>query len=475
MGEESMVVGPNSTRWGTWEELILGGAVLRHGTQDWNVVALELQARTIYIFTPEACKAKYEQLQKHYSGCSVWFEELRKRRVAELKRDLEKSEDSIGSLKSKLESLKTEREHYDQVEYGSSQTESPVPILKSEGIEFWVKETSKDGLSAGSFTQDAQTNWSLVCQIPPVESNAEMERKPEFSGSCEHENLLCIKKPGEANNEQEGPVRKRRGKRKRKDCKRAAKEGSIGESDNVGSTNVASTSQCKEISVSDCGRTIRSSGLDSDNKDSYGVRSDDLLGIFYSVAVNDNALVFRHKLDSQKRARYRKIIKQHMDFDTIRSRIASGSIKSAGELFRDLLLLANNALVFYSKRTREYKTALALRDIFMKANQKRCKDTGNKASSSILYMSPLCNPPVKPRSFRPHPCKRTLSAKFPNAENVTTEAPQGYQKPVNDDSNLLLQSLVMVKKGLGRPMKIGHGIANRHKNPMKDRKRVRQR
>ncbi|MCI33321.1 bromodomain-containing protein [Trifolium medium] len=42
-------------RWGTWEELLLGGAVLRHGTRDWNVVAAELRARIVYpyTFTPE--------------------------------------------------------------------------------------------------------------------------------------------------------------------------------------------------------------------------------------------------------------------------------------------------------------------------------------------------------------------------------------------------------------------------------------
>lgn len=41
--------------WGTWEELILGSAVRRHGTRDWNVVASELRARTLYphCFTPE--------------------------------------------------------------------------------------------------------------------------------------------------------------------------------------------------------------------------------------------------------------------------------------------------------------------------------------------------------------------------------------------------------------------------------------
>lgn len=47
-------------RWGTWEELLLGGAVLRYGTRNWNVVAAELRARTVcpYIITPEVKKIK---------------------------------------------------------------------------------------------------------------------------------------------------------------------------------------------------------------------------------------------------------------------------------------------------------------------------------------------------------------------------------------------------------------------------------
>lgn len=75
----------------------------------------------------------------------------------------------------------------------------------------------------------------------------------------------------------------------------------------------------------------------------------------------------------QKRARYRRVIKQHMDIGTIKSRIVSHSIKSAKELFRDLLLLANNALVFYSRRTREYKAAIALRKLVMKEYKKGLK------------------------------------------------------------------------------------------------------
>lgn len=49
-------------RWGTWEELLLGGAVLRHGTQDWDVVASELRTRLVcsYTLTPEVMQ-KFEE------------------------------------------------------------------------------------------------------------------------------------------------------------------------------------------------------------------------------------------------------------------------------------------------------------------------------------------------------------------------------------------------------------------------------
>ena len=58
---EGIIVGEVKTKtktkgaWGTWEELLLGGAVLRHGAGDWDAVSSELQARTAcpFIFTAE--------------------------------------------------------------------------------------------------------------------------------------------------------------------------------------------------------------------------------------------------------------------------------------------------------------------------------------------------------------------------------------------------------------------------------------
>ena len=54
MREGKIAVGPR-LKWGTWEELVLGSAVLRHGNKDWNVIASELRVRTVYpfSFTPE--------------------------------------------------------------------------------------------------------------------------------------------------------------------------------------------------------------------------------------------------------------------------------------------------------------------------------------------------------------------------------------------------------------------------------------
>lgn len=76
------------------------------------------------------------------------------------------------------------------------------------------------------------------------------------------------------NNEKGGTIRKRRGKRKRKDGNWDVKEGIV-ESEHLGSS-------------SGCGQTLQSNGV-----------SDDLVGIFNSITENQYALVFRRRLDSQ--------------------------------------------------------------------------------------------------------------------------------------------------------------------------------
>ncbi|KAK1426460.1 hypothetical protein QVD17_15132 [Tagetes erecta] len=430
--------------WGTWEELILGGAVLRHGTGDWDVVSSELRTRTVYpfYFTPEACRARFEDLQQRYTGCKYWYDELRERRVAELKRALEKSEESIGLLVLKLENLKSEKGHYDQINYDEPPPLS-LPKTKTVKIRSIQKEGSKDEfeLSAGSFTQDLQTNQQPKSHSPSLDSS---DIKLEVPESC--------------------MIRKRRGKRKRKDGNWDVKEGIV-ESENLGSSSGV---QRNETSTS--GGCVRSS-----NADGEGPQFDDLVGIFNSVTENQYALVFRRRLDSQKRARYRNTIKQHMDLDTVKSRIANNSIKSIRELFRDLLLLVNNALVFYSKRTREYQSALTLRGIITKRYKQFLTDSNSNSGplSSILCLSSMSTP-VRPRSIRPRaPSKQPkLVVRFPVTSPMA--GPHGYLKLSSNSSSCTMNPEIeeskksnvdfldvdypkTVKRGLGRRKRVGGG------------------
>lgn len=471
-------------RWGTWEELLLGGAVLRYGTRDWKVVAAELRSRTVcpYTFTPEVCKAKYEDLQKRYSGSTrAWFEELKKTRVAELKRALELSEDSIGSLQSKLEFLKSgKNEKKDDCENGSRSPVSHVPSHKLERVESSTKETSKDGLSAGSFTHEMRTNWSPECHVP-ARSVDDIETKPEVSQSSEQVKVLNVDNLAhiyEGLGVVGASFRKRRGKRKRKDCSKNIKEASVGESDLLDSTDVISW--CKESSTtSNCGEVAKScADVNDRNKNLKKHCTEDMIEILDSVFETKGASAFRRRLDGQKRGRYKKMIRRHMDFDTIRSRISNQTIKSTIELFRDLLLLANNALVFYSKNTREHKTAQLLRDIVTKKMRESFKDntiSSRKVTQVNESMKlPINNLHVKPRSVRPG--SRKITAKAIDGNNSAFGMTQGAKKPSKADSPPSVESLTVTKKAaFGRPKKVGRVTSGQKTTttPMKGRKRVR--
>ncbi|KAF3621842.1 putative organ-specific protein S2-like [Capsicum annuum] len=372
----------------------------------------------------------------------------------------------VRSLQLKIESLKAERERSGQLDYGLSHTESPAPLTKSEDIEFSVKEEAKDGLSAGSFTLDIRTNQSPESQVPAIPSATETVVKLEPLESWEQDKAPSTSKVTEAANGNGGAVRKRRGKRRRKDSVWDAKEGSIEDSDNVCSTSLASTSHCKEILTS-CDQSIRHSAVSNHRGCLSRFRNDDLMRIFNSITQHEAAMVFRHRLDSQKRARYKKIIRRHMDIETARSRLANWSIKTPGELFRDFLLLANNAMVFYSKRTREYKSAMALRDIVTKVYREHYKDSYYKATSSLLPWPTIGNPPGKPRSVRPRPSKDKLQAKYGNNVKDIIGGTLGKQnhKAVDADSKVPLQSFLSAKKGFKRPGKIKCGSTIETVNP----------
>ncbi len=59
--------------------------------------------------------------------------------------------------------------------------------------------------------------------------------------------------------------------------------------------------------------------------------------------------------------RYDLLIRRHMDLTTVRGRLEEGVYSGSREFFRDLLLIFNNALVYYPSESSEFSAAKALR------------------------------------------------------------------------------------------------------------------
>lgn len=179
-----------------------------------------------------------------------------------------------------------------QNNYDSSRTLSLEPSPKSEGGgECTSKDTSKDLSSAGSFTQQEliATNWS-----PETKSEApaiiEQEQKKDIVHCDIFESMYRVGGGGQVL----PSMRKKRGKRKRKDCsggKEVTEVSGLEESDLLDSSiaDIASISRSKEAASTSSSQS-RGHGL---------VVPEELMKIYNTIAQNECALVFRRPLDSQ--------------------------------------------------------------------------------------------------------------------------------------------------------------------------------
>uniref|UniRef100_A0A0A9E2D9 Uncharacterized protein n=1 Tax=Arundo donax TaxID=35708 RepID=A0A0A9E2D9_ARUDO len=103
--------------WGTWEELLIACAVRLHDTASWDSVAMKVQSRSTSAaavrLMPSGCRLRFRLLHRRFAAengdgggggdedpataaTDRWVEELRKLRVAELRREVERYDLSIG-------------------------------------------------------------------------------------------------------------------------------------------------------------------------------------------------------------------------------------------------------------------------------------------------------------------------------------------------------------------------------------------
>ncbi|KAG6557529.1 hypothetical protein Mapa_000803 [Marchantia paleacea] len=86
-----------------------------------------------------------------------------------------------------------------------------------------------------------------------------------------------------------------------------------------------------------------------------------LLECLRVICAHKSAPLFKQRQDYQEKRHYNSVVRRHVDFGMIRTRLEEGAYSGSVEFFRDLLLVFTNALVYNSKDSQEYSGAKALR------------------------------------------------------------------------------------------------------------------
>ncbi|RLN03356.1 uncharacterized protein C2845_PM13G22150 [Panicum miliaceum] len=377
--------------WGTWEELLLACAVRRHGTASWDSVAMEVQSRcpasAAARLTPTGCRLRFRLLHRRFAAgaengdggggaddadedpdaaaADGWVEELRKLRVAELRREVERYDLSIGSLQSKVKRLKEERER------SISGEADPEP----------AEEDEEPAAGKGSLEDDAAGVEDRV-------SGGESGR------SCRESNSSDLKRPvndaGTASAAGDGATAREEGEEEAAaaggesvDVKREVSGESVAgskeaekESSDVQSS--ASPSRRREREGGGGGggeggeeaETEEASASPSARAALPAAEAEALLAFLESVRTSKPGSVFERRLESQDDAKYRSTIRRHVDLETVRSKLEGGGgggggggacYGSASEFYRDLFLLCANALVFFPRGSPEHAAAARTR------------------------------------------------------------------------------------------------------------------
>lgn len=385
--------GASAQPWGTLEELLLACAVNRHGTTSWDSIAMELQSRCSTLpstLTPQYCRDKFDDLKNRFmpenddesASLLPMVDELRRIRVKELRREVQRRDVSIVSLELKVKRLEEERER-------SLKDEAEAVDLKKD-LEGDGRETAPAPENrAGKSLSDDKDNRSFN------ESNSTSQRG-DGQGPPGNGVVAEQVRPEPVRNE---PDPSRAGSAPRNDSSfdngkeedievKASGSGRLGELESVGESKrekEATSKQSSDVqssaSLSRKKRRRRGGGVvgSSSGEEPEGdevspatkrvsaVKSEPLVKLLGIIRSHRLGSVFERRLRSQESERYKSLIRQHMDLQTVQSRLDRDVYADCHhKFFRDVLLLFNNGVMFFRKGSPEHVAAKELRALVCK-------------------------------------------------------------------------------------------------------------
>ncbi|KAL1554598.1 hypothetical protein AAHA92_15143 [Salvia divinorum] len=420
--------------WGTWEELLLAFAVNRHGTAAWDSIASELQKRTsdpTLCLTAHNCRSRYLDLKRRFvvrngdlegedksnvEDSAPLLEELRKLRVAELRREVQRYDLNIESLELKMKRMEEEREKGVRREESEADLENNVKERRdcesvaapaAGGEQAVIGELEKDRLSvneSNSTDPGAEKLRAGEAASEPVGTGGD-EVTNDQTGQTSSEPGQMKPEPDHksvredscngSSNSIEDPDRK---------AKAEPVAESEAESDGGGAGAMkensdvqSSASRSRKEEGSDKVRRGSMSGDEREHEDQsravkeLSAESQPLVDFLQAIRAPKIGSIFERRLRSQETPKYQKLIHQHMDLETIETRLKEGFYtRSQTKFYRDLLLLVNNALVFFAKNSSEATAALEIRRLISKEfshkHAKSDSSSGKQVSLQSLSM-----------------------------------------------------------------------------------------
>ncbi|XP_052727165.1 uncharacterized protein LOC108334234 isoform X2 [Vigna angularis] len=388
----------NNQAWGTWEELLLAFAVNRHGFKDWDTVAMEVQSRaTRLLATARHCEQKFHDLSRRFADqCNdgvtppqhdgeatgdnsdhvPWLDELRKLRVDELRREVQRRDDSIMSLQLEVKRLEEEKakendgkdgekpdlavpgevrpendktggevEEVGPANSGPERTANADKMLPTTGDESDRENQSvNESNSTGSrFDKTGEGDAKLKVEPDPVQTGSKevdpvaRKGKPvgEESNNGSYDALAKVPTCESVPPSDERKVEQDDDSSELHDSVAHSGEGGTRESSEVQSsaslTRKRKTRRRKDVSGGD-GRGGGASTLPENEE--VAVKSEPLVGILELIKGHEHCSLIESRLESQLESdRYKDIVKQPLDMETIQSRIQKES-QAARQLHR---------------------------------------------------------------------------------------------------------------------------------------------
>ncbi|EOY32463.1 DNA-binding bromodomain-containing protein, putative isoform 1 [Theobroma cacao] len=361
--------------WGTLEELLLACAVNRHGTKSWDSIALELQnRRTSSSFTPQLCKDKFFDLKRRFispndaASSSSLVDQLRRIRVEELRREVQRRDVSIVSLELKVKRLVEERDRSLKEEADlDDRLNKPAPdIIAGEPA---AGDDSGD-LDDRSFNESNSTSQkpeeATTTTVIVKDEQNDVEAVEEVGGEKKAQVKTESVGPGTGN--EPDPVRT--GKGPGSERVNGEERDNKKQTSDVQSSASLSKKKRRRFTSGDGSSSAEEREGDEVSpamKRALAVKPESLVRLLGIIRSHRLGSAFGRCQRSQESERYKILVRQHMDLERIESRLDEGVYSDcSAKFFRDLLLLFNNIIIFHRKNSPEHIAAQELRALVLK-------------------------------------------------------------------------------------------------------------